>query len=181
LNAARAIILALMMLKPEAGRVINVRAQGQSVHIRTQLSRQYRGEPLRFDDGAGRTCYDQNGDMTIRCVEHFYGASVSVTLEFDGHGVMSDTITSVANHPKLRPIPPTTRTAQTGSRQTTIYRVFGYDESLINPDDVERFRTIQAPLWVEVREDIGLNDRPLVSLYWYQTLDEIRLERVEPH
>jgi hypothetical protein len=51
----------------------------------------------------------------------------------------------------------------------------------MSPADVEHFRKLQAPFWLEIREDIALDDKPIVSLYWRQTLNAIELERIEPH
>jgi hypothetical protein len=182
MNVATVIALALILARPVATKDFHVRATGQSVHIRAQLSRQYLGEPLRFNDGFGRSaCFDDNGELTIRCVDKFYGAAITATFQFEGNGVMTDTITNLANHPKVIPLPPTTRTVQTVNKEAIVYRVFGYDETGMMPGDVAHFRQIQEPFWVEVREDIALDDRPILSLYWHQTLNEIRLERIEPH
>jgi len=182
MNIASFIALALILLRPGATRDIHVQAAGQSVHIRAQMPRQFLGEPLRIDDGTGASsCYDNTGELTVQCVDKFYGTAIGAKFHFDTNGVMTDTISSVASHPKVMPIPTTTRTVQTVFKEATSYRVFGYDEAGMSPKEVEHFRKIQEPFWLEIREDIALDDRPIVSLYWRQTLNEIRLERIEPH
>jgi hypothetical protein len=51
----------------------------------------------------------------------------------------------------------------------------------MSASEVEHFRRLQAPFWLEIQEDIAFDDKPIVSLYWRQTLNEIQLERIEPH
>jgi hypothetical protein len=182
MKIASSIALALILLKPGATRDIHVKAAGQTVHIRAQMPRQYHGEPLRFDDGSGKnSCYDSSGELTVKCVDRFYGSVIGATFQFDSNGTMTDTITFLASHPNVSPLPPTTRTVQTVNKAAVVYRVFGYDESGITTENVVRFRKIQEPLWLEIREDVALDDRLIVSLYWRQTLNEIQLVRVEPH
>ncbi len=181
MNIASFIALALILLS-SGTRDFHVQASGQSVRIQAQMPRQFLGEPLRIDDGTGRSsCYDNTGELTVKCVDKFYGTAIAARFHFDNNGVVTDTIRSIASHPMVLPIPTTTRTVQTINKEAVAYRVFGYDESGMNPAEVEHFRKIQAPFWLEIREDIALDDRPMVSLYWRQTLNEIQLERIEPH
>jgi hypothetical protein len=182
MNIPSLIALALILLRPGATRDFHVQASGQSVHIQAQTPRRFFGEPLRMDDGTGRSsCYDNTGELTVKCVDKFYGTAITAKFHFDHNGVMTDTISSVSSHPMVLPIPTTTRTAHTISKEAVAYRVFGYDEAGMSAADVEHFRKIQAPFWLEIREDIALDDKPVVSLYWRQTLNEIELERIEPH
>ena len=182
MNITSLIVLALVLLRPGATRDFDVRATGQSVHIRAQLSRHYLGEPLRFNDGSGRNeCFDKNGELTVKCVDRFYGAAFGATFHFDNNGMVTDTITTISSHSNVLPIPPMTRTVQTINKEAIVYRVFGYDETGMSAEEADRFRKIQEPLWMQVREDISLDDRPIVSIYWRQTLNEIQLERIEPH
>ena len=76
---------------------------------------------------------------------------------------------------------PKLNAVQTVNKEAVAYRIFGYDESGMTSAEVEHFRKIQAPFWLEIREDIALDDKPIVSLYWRQTLNAIELERIEPH
>jgi hypothetical protein len=182
MNIMNFIALALILLKPGATRDLHVHASGQSVHIQAQMPRQFRGEPLRIDDGTGRSsCFDDTGELTVRCVDKFYGTAITARFHFDNNGVMTDTIRSIASHPKVLPIPTTTRTVQTISKEAVAYRIFGYDEAGMSASEAEHFRRLQAPFWLEIQEDIALDDKPIVSLYWRQTLNQIELERIEPH
>ena len=182
MNIAGIVALALILLSPGVERDIHVRSNGEAVHIHAQLSRHYEGEPLRFKDDDGRkTCFDETGELTVRCVDRFYGSAIATSLKFNGPGIITDTIQSVDHHPAVLPIAPVTRTVQTVNGQATAYRVFGYDEAGMSLEDATRYRKLQEPFWLRVREDIALNDRPIVSLYWYQTLNGIQLERIEPH
>jgi len=182
MNMTSILVLALILLKPGTTRDFQVQATGQSVRIRAQAPRQYLGEPLRIDDGTGRSsCFDSTGELTVQCVDKFYGTSISARFHFDNNGVMTDTISTVASHPKVMPIPTTTRNVQTVNKEAIAYRVFGYDETGMSSEDVAHYRKLQEPFWLEIREDIALDDRPVVSLYWRQTLSEIQLERVEAH
>lgn len=182
MNTANVIALALILLGASPAREIQVQAAGQSVRIRAQAPKQYLGEPLRIDDGTGRkACFDSTGELTVQCVDKFYGTSIGAKFHFGTNGVMTDTISTVASHPKVIPIPTTTRTVQTINKEAVAYRVFGYDETGMSAEDVAHYRKLQEPFWLEIREDIAMDDRPVVSLYWRQTLNEIRLERIEPH
>jgi len=182
MNIASFITLAWILLEPGATRDFHVQAAGQSVHIQAQVPRRFLGEPLRIDDGSGRSsCFDDNGELTVKCVDKFYGTAIAARFHFDTNGVMTDTISSIASHPMVLPIPTTTRTVQTTSKEAVAYRIFGYDETGMTAAEAEHFRKLQAPFWVEIREDIALDDKPIVSLYWRQTLHEIELERIEPH
>ena len=182
MNTASFFALALFLLSPGAPRDIQVQAAGQTVHIRAELPRQYHGEPLRIDDGTGRrSCYDNTGELTVQCVDKFYGTAIGAKFQFAVNGVVTDTITTVASHPKVMPIPTTTRTVQTINKEAVAFRVFGYDEAGMSPEDIAHYRKLQESFWLEIREDIAMNDKPIVSLYWRQTLNEIRLERVESH
>lgn len=182
MNIAGFIALALILLKPWATRDFHVQASGQSVHIQAQMPRRFLGEPLRIDDGTGRSsCLDDTGELTVKCVDKFYGTAIAARFHFDSNGVMTDTIRSIASHPMVLPIPTTTRTVQTLSKEAVAYRIFGYDETGMSAAEVEHFRKLQAPFWLEIREDVALDDKPIVSLYWRQTLNEIELERIESH
>jgi len=182
MNIASFIALALILLSPGAPRDIHVQAAGQTVHIRAQMPRQYLGEPLRIDDGTGRkSCYDNTGELTVQCVDKFYGTAIGAKFQFGVNGVVTDTISTIASHPKVMPIPTTTRTVQTINKEAVAYRVFGYDETGMSPEEVAHYRKVQQPFWLEIREDIALDDKPILSLYWRQTLNEIQLERVETH
>jgi hypothetical protein len=182
MNIASFIALALFLLEPGATRDFRVQASGQSVRIQAQMPRRFLGEPLRIDDGTGRTaCYDDTGELTVKCVDKFYGTAITAKFHFDGNGVMTDTIRSIASHPEVLPIPTTTRTVQTVGKEAVAYRIFGYDESGMTTAEVEHFRKLQAPFWLEIREDIALDDKPVVSLYWRQTLNAVELERIESH
>ena len=182
MNIANFIALTLILLTPGPARDIHVKAAGQYIHIRAQVPRLFQGEPLRSDDGTGRkACFDSAGELTVQCVDKFYGTAIGARFQFDSNGVMTDTISSISSHPKVMPIPTTTRNVQTVNREAIAYRIFGYDEAGMSPEEVAHYRKLQEPFWLEIREDIALDDRPIVSLYWRQTLNEIKLERVEPH
>src|SRR5215471_1568866 len=169
--------LLISMLAPASSRDFNFPANdGPSLHIQIQPSQAYAGEPLRFKDETGRkVCYDQSGELTVQCMNQFYGSTIAVSLKFGRDGVVTDTVTTVSNHPKVLPMAPATRVIDSNLGRVDVYRVFGYDEKGISTDDAMRYRQIQAPYWIEVREDINFDDRPVVSLYWRQTLGEIQL------
>ena len=175
--------LIISMLAPASPRDFNFPANdGPSLHIQIQPSYAYEGEPLRFKDEMGRkVCYDPGGELTVQCMDQFYGSSIAVSLKFGRDGEITDTVTTVSNHPMVLPIEPATRVIDSNQGRVEIYRVFGYDEKGIRAEDAMRFRQIQAPYWIEVREDVNFNDKPVVSLYWRQTLGEIQLERIERH
>ena len=76
MNFASIVALALILLSPAGERDFHVGSRGEAVQIHAQLSRHYDGEPLRFTDEDGRkTCFDETGELTVRCVDRFYGAS----------------------------------------------------------------------------------------------------------
>jgi hypothetical protein len=175
--------LIVSMLAPASTRDFNFPANdGPSLRIQIRPSHSYAGEPLRFTDETGqKVCYDPSGTLTVQCVNQFYGSAIAVSLKFGRDGEVSDTLTTVSSHPKVMPLPPETRVIDSNMGRVDIYRVYGYDEKGISANDVMRFRQIQAPYWIEVREDVNFNDRPVVSFYWKQTLGEIQLERIERH
>jgi len=182
MNFASTVALALILFSPSGERDFHVGTKGEAVHIHAQLSRHYEGEPLRFMDEDGRkTCFDETGELTVRCVDRFYGATLATSLKFATPGVITDTVQSIDQHPSVLPIAPVTRTVQSVNGQATAYRIFGYNEAGMSAEDATRYRRLQEPFWLRIREDISLNDHPIVTLYWYQTLNGIQLERIEPH
>src|SRR6188768_4072415 len=99
MNIANFIALTLILLTPGPARDIHVKAAGQSIHIRAQVPRLFQGEPLRIDDGTGRkSCFDSAGELTVQCVDKFYGTSIGAKFQFASNGVMTDTISTVASH-----------------------------------------------------------------------------------
>jgi hypothetical protein len=182
MNIAGVLALVMILFSPGTERDIHLGSKGEAVHIHAQLSRHYEGEPLRFTDDEGRkACFDETGEVTVRCVDQFYGSTIATSLKFATDGILTDTVQSIDHHPSVLPIAPVTRIVQTVKGQATAYRVFGYDEAGMSVQDAARFRQLQQPFWLRIREDIALNDHPIVSLYWYQTLNGIQLERIEPH
>jgi hypothetical protein len=106
------------------GRDFHVQASGQFVRIQAQAPRRILGDPLRIDDGTGRSaCYDDTGELTVNSLDKFYGTSITAKFHFDGNGVMTDTTSSIASHPQVLPIPTTTQTVQTVGKEAKSDRV----------------------------------------------------------
>jgi hypothetical protein len=99
------------------------------------------------EDGR-KTCFDETGELTVRCVDRFYGATLATSLKFATPGVITDTVQSIDQHPSVLPIAPVTRTVQSVNGQATAYRIFGYNEAGMSAEDATRYRRLQEPFWL---------------------------------